>query len=67
MKYIFMVMDSRAQFDIDSAAILECCGDKQPSWRTLRRDWGDQGAVLVRLRLVNSDIATDPEVVGVIN
>lgn len=31
MKYIFMVMDSRAQLDIDSAAILECCGDKQPS------------------------------------
>lgn len=40
MKFIFMVMDSRAQFDIDSAAILECCGDKQPSWRHLRRDWG---------------------------
>ncbi|MFB4610300.1 hypothetical protein ACE3JM_02955 [Enterobacter hormaechei subsp. steigerwaltii] len=70
MKFIFMVMDSRAQFDIDSAAILECCGDKQPSWRTLRRDWGDQGAVLVRLHLVpntNGEVATDPEVVGVIN
>ena len=67
MKFIFMVMDSRAQFDIDSAAILECCGDKQPSWRNLRRDWGDQGAVLVRFRLVNSDMVTDPEVVGVIN
>lgn len=57
----------RAQFDIDSAAILECCGDKQPSWRSLRKDWGDQGAVLVRFRLVNSDMATDPEVVGIIN
>lgn len=70
MKFIFMVMDSRAQFDIDSAAILECCGDKQPTWRTLRRDWGDQGAVLVRFRLVpstNSEVATDPEVVGTIN
>lgn len=70
MKFIFMVMDSRAQFDIDSAAILECCGDKQPTWRTLRRDWGDQGAVLVRFRLVpntNSEVATDPEVVGVLN
>lgn len=67
MKYIFMVMDSRAQFDIDSAAILEYCGDKQPSWRKLRRDWGGQGAALVRFRLVNSDMATDPEVVGVIN
>ncbi|EGS3388441.1 TPA: hypothetical protein RU593_004448 [Salmonella enterica] len=70
MKYIFMVMDSRAQFDTASAAILECCGDKQPSWRTLRKDWGDQGAVLVRFRLVpntNGEVATDPEVVGVIN
>ncbi|EHN5990683.1 hypothetical protein U7865_004462 [Salmonella enterica] len=67
MKYIFMVMDSRAQFDIDSATVLECCDDKQPSWRTLRKDCGDQGAVLVRFRLVNSDMATDPEVVGTIN
>lgn len=67
MKSVYMVMDSRAQFDIDSAAILECCGEKQPSWRSLRRDWGEQGAVLVRFRLDNSDIATDPEVVGAIN
>ncbi|EGN0308559.1 hypothetical protein IIG13_004668 [Salmonella enterica] len=59
MKNIFMVMDS--------AAILECYGDKQPSWHALRKDWGDQGAVLVRFRLVNSDMATDPEVVGIIN
>ncbi|EAZ1705818.1 hypothetical protein BMG48_09595 [Salmonella enterica] len=70
MKYVYMVMDSRAQFDIDSATILECCGDKQPSWRTLRKDWGEQGAVLVRFRLVpntNGEVATDPEVVGIIN
>ncbi|EHG4834326.1 hypothetical protein LW062_001376 [Salmonella enterica] len=50
-----------------SAAILECYGDKQPSWHALRKDWGVQGAVLVRFRLVNSDMATDPEVVGIIN
>ncbi|HAE7524364.1 TPA_asm: hypothetical protein G4P13_004280 [Salmonella enterica subsp. enterica serovar Carrau] len=49
------------------AVILECYGDKQPSWHALRKDWGDQGAVLVRFRLVNSDMATDPEVVGIIN
>lgn len=67
MKFVFMVMDSRAQFDTDSAAILECYGDKQPSWHSLRKDWGDQGAVLVRFRLVNSDMATNPEVVGTIN
>lgn len=67
MKSVYMVMDSRAQFDIDRAVVLECCGEKQPSWRSLRRDWGEQGAVLVRFRLDNSDIATDPEVVSVIN
>lgn len=70
MKYIFMIMDSRAQFDIDRATVLECCGNKQPSWRSLRKDWGEQGAVLVRFRLVpntNGEVATDPEVVGVIN
>lgn len=70
MKYIFMVMDSRAQFDIDRATVLECCGNKQPSWRSLRKDWGEQGAVLVRFRLVpntNGEVATDPEVVDVIN
>lgn len=70
MKYVYMVMDSRAQFDIDRAAVLECCGNKQPSWRSLRRGWGQQSAVLVRFRLVpntNSEVATDPEVVGTIN
>ncbi|ECB2048577.1 hypothetical protein EVH22_21750 [Salmonella enterica subsp. enterica serovar Bareilly] len=70
MKYIFMVMDSRAQFDIDRATVIECYGNKQPSWRSLRKDWGEQGAVLVRFRLVpntNGEVATDPEVAGVIN
>lgn len=70
MKYVYMVMDSRAQFDIDSAAILECCGDKQPSWRNLRRDWGEQGAVLVRYPHIigtkNNYDGDNPEVVGVI-
>lgn len=70
MKYLYMVMDGRAQFDIDRASVLECCGNKQPSWKSLRKDWGEQGAVLVRFRLepkTNGDAATDPEVVGTIN
>ncbi|KLE40683.1 hypothetical protein [Klebsiella aerogenes] len=70
MKHVYMVMDSRAQFDIDRASVLECCGNKQPSWKSLRRDWGEQGAVLVRFRVVantNSEVATDPEIVGVID
>ena len=70
MKSVFMVMDSRAQFDIDRASVLECCGSKQPSWKSLQRDWGEQDAVLVRFRVVantNGEVATDPEIVGVIN
>ncbi|MCJ8695566.1 hypothetical protein MWG74_15290 [Escherichia coli] len=70
MKSLYMVMDGRAQFDIDRAAVLECCGNNKPSWKSLQNDWGEQGAVLVRFRLVpntNGEVATDPEVVGVIN
>ncbi|EPJ9675275.1 hypothetical protein R4R86_004832 [Citrobacter farmeri] len=67
MRYVYMVMDGRAQFDINRATVLECCGNKKPSWKSLQEDWGEQGAVLVRFRLVNSDMATDPEVVGIIN
>ncbi len=70
MKHVYMVMDSRAQFDIDRASVLECCGNKQPSWKSLLRDWGEQGAVLVRFRVVantNGEVATDPEIVGVID
>ncbi|WP_447314592.1 hypothetical protein ACNHKA_06595 [Klebsiella michiganensis] len=70
MKHVYMVMDSRAQFDIDRASVLECCGNKQPSWKSLQRDWGEQGAVLVRFRVVantNGEVATDPEIVGVID
>lgn len=70
MTHMFMVMDSRAQFDIDRASVLECCGNKQPSWKSLKRDWGEQGAVLVRFRVVantNGEVATDPEIVGIID
>ncbi|HHT0105348.1 TPA: hypothetical protein ACTXAP_004745 [Raoultella planticola] len=70
MAHMFMVMDSRAQFDIDRASVLECCGNKQPSWKSLQSDWGEQGAVLVRFRVVantNGEVATYPEIVGVID
>lgn len=39
MKHMYLVMDSRAQFDIDKSTILECCGNKKPSWRSLGQDW----------------------------
>lgn len=70
MKYVYMVMDSRAQFDIDRATVLECCGNEQPSWKALRKDWGEQGAVLVRYPLIlgtkNNYDGDNPEVVGTI-
>lgn len=70
MKYLYVVMDGRAQFDINRAAILECCGNTKPSWKSLREDWGEQGAVLVRCRqsqINGENVYTDEEVVGVIN
>ncbi|WP_297196266.1 hypothetical protein [uncultured Pluralibacter sp.] len=70
MKHVYMVMESRAQFDIDRASILECCSNKQPTRKSLRRDWGEQGAVLIRFRVVantDGEVVTDPEIVGVIN
>ncbi|HDL7723264.1 hypothetical protein [Yersinia enterocolitica] len=70
MKYLYVVMDSRAQSDIDRAMILECCGNKKPSWKSLSETWGQQGAVLVRCRESKSqgeNTYTDEEVVGVIN
>lgn len=69
MKHMYLVMDSRAQFDFDKATILECCGNKKPSWRSLGQDWGNQGAVLVRChrRKFNGAVVyADGEVVGVI-
>ncbi|AMH01851.1 hypothetical protein AL485_23315 [Serratia liquefaciens] len=67
MKYVYMVLDSRAQYDTDAAAVLECCGEgKQPSMRTLSRDWGEQGAVLVRYEKINDTEFGNETVVGVI-
>jgi hypothetical protein len=62
----YLVMDSRAQYDVDEAAILESCGCKQPKWSRLRKDWGNQGAVLVRWHTVVNGAYTESEVIGVI-
>lgn len=44
----YVVMDSRAQHDMDSATVLEVMGHKEPSWKRLQNSWGGQGAVLVK-------------------
>lgn len=62
----YVVMDSRAIFDTDAAAILEACGPKRPSWKSLRKDWGGQEAVLVRWFGFDGKAYTQEEVVGVI-
>jgi len=62
----YAVLDSRAQYDPDIAAILECCGPNKPSWSSLQRDWGDQEAVLIRWHGYDGKMYTKTEVIGVI-
>jgi hypothetical protein len=45
---LYVVMDSRAQYDEDAAIVLECVGEHRPSKRYLQAAWRNQGAVLVR-------------------
>ncbi len=40
MKHYYMVLDSRASYDSDSAAVLECLGNHRPSMKSLSKDWG---------------------------
>ncbi len=43
---LFMVYDSRAQYDFDKAEVLQSYGMTKPSATKLKRDWGGIGAVL---------------------
>lgn len=47
-QYEYFVMDSRAGFDLDSAAVYESIGRSIPKDKELRCDWGGMGAYLVR-------------------
>lgn len=72
MKYLYEVLDGRAQFDMDRASVLECCGYKKPSWKSLQEYWGQQGAVLVRYPIKSGKKGEyadgdNAEIVGVIN
>lgn len=53
--YEYFVLDSRAQYDIEDAAIYEAAGRVKPSKKRLKRDWGDQGAVLVRAPVISDE------------
>ena len=57
-EYEWFVMDGRARFDTESAAVFEACGNKEPSNKSLRKDWGDMDAVLVRAQVTAKDSTT---------
>ncbi|AYX13995.1 hypothetical protein GBL98_20790 [Yersinia pseudotuberculosis] len=65
MKHYYMVLDSRASSDINSAAVLECLGNHRPSMKSLSKDWGQQGAVLVKYNQSGNEL-TNEEIVAVI-
>ena len=62
---IWCAMDGRALQDVDAAAVLEAYTER-PSWRELRRNWGNQGAVLVRIWGPDDKHLNEHEIVGVI-
>ncbi|HEN3233961.1 TPA: hypothetical protein U5D48_004457 [Yersinia enterocolitica] len=65
MKHYYMVLDSRAQVDSDRAVVLECLGNHRPSMKSLSKDWGQQGAVLVKYNQSGNEL-TNEEIVAVI-
>lgn len=65
MKHYYMVLDSRAQFDSNSAVVLECLGNNRPSMKKLSKEWGQQGAVLVRYNQSGNEL-TNEEIVAII-
>lgn len=42
-KFEYFVMDGRAQYDLERAAVFEALGQKEPSEKSLQRDWGADG------------------------
>ncbi|KQN53177.1 hypothetical protein ASF13_16390 [Erwinia sp. Leaf53] len=47
-EFEYFVMDARAGFDTERAAVFEALGRTLPQAWKLRRDWGGMDAVLVR-------------------
>jgi hypothetical protein len=63
---LWCVMDGRAYTDVHAAAIYEAYTER-PSWRQLRRNWGDYGAVLVHMWGPSDDKLNSHEIVGPID
>ena len=60
-EFEYFVMDGRARFDTDRAAVFEALGRNLPSNKKLRRDWGDMDAVLVRAPVISDNACGDFE------
>ena len=54
-KFEYFVMDGRVQYDPERSTVFEALGQKEPSKKSLQRDWGDMGAFLVRAPVTNLD------------
>lgn len=52
-KFEYFVMDGRARFNTEDAAVFEALGQKRPSDKYLNRDWAGMDAVLVRAPVVS--------------
>ena len=57
----FMILDSRASYDIDDACVLECIGEvpERHAKKVLREHWPDQGAVLVSYEVKDSKLVNE--------
>lgn len=53
-QFEYFVMDGRARFDTERAAVFEALGRSLPQEWKLRRDWGGMDAVLVRARVLSN-------------
>ncbi|EOZ5069678.1 hypothetical protein ACQRVR_005186 [Enterobacter cloacae] len=54
-KFEYFVMDGRVQYDPERSTVFEALGQKEPSKKALKRDWGDMGAFLVRAPVTSED------------
>ncbi len=64
--YLWLVMDGRAAYDVDAAAVMECWGEfaEQPSMKKLRKSWGDMGCALCRAEITGKTSTSSPVSTG---
>lgn len=51
-KYLYVVMDSRAEYSTDDAIVMEACGHHRPRMKYLKDMWGQQSAWLCRAPVI---------------